>query len=113
MEGWGKEPAGWIYVAWHPERSGYTKIGYTLWHPRDPCEKYRHGIKRLHRIENYLEAFGFGGLQDWCSDYHPQANRSVRRAVSDLQRFDVGRNREIYDIAPQDLITKIKAELVA
>jgi hypothetical protein len=116
QEGTGVAPAGFLYVAWHPERPGFTKIGYTYWHPREPCWKYPRPKKRLHDIENYLEAFGFGRLRDWCSDFHPQAKgieQRVRARLRHVQRADVGRNDEIYDVDPQELIDLIRAEMNA
>ena len=116
VDGTGKKPAGFVYVAWHPERPGYTKIGYTLWHPREACSKYPNGIKRLHRIENYLQAFGFGQLRDWCSSFHPHAEifeQQVRYELRHLKRRDVGRNHEIYEITPAEMIERVEAKFNA
>ncbi|MCW3796950.1 GIY-YIG nuclease family protein [Sphingomonas sp. BN140010] len=117
MEGTGVRPAGFIYVAWHPLQTElYTKIGYTLWHPRRACWKYKNGKKRLHDVEKYLEAFGFGPLQDWCSDFHSDAERveqKVRARIANLQRRNVGRNQEVYEIDPNQLRNLIEKEMNA
>ena len=116
MEGWGTSPAGFLYVAWHPRSPGYTKLGWTLWHPRNPCEKYPRSKKRLHDIENYLQAFGFGGLEVECFDFHPKARvveQLLKKELAPLRRGDVGRNTEIFDIDPSDLIIKVRVALNA
>ena len=116
VDGTGIRPAGFVYVASHPERPGFTKIGYTLWHPRVACTKYPKGIKRLHRIENYLEAFGFGRLRDWSSDFHPRAQtieQAVRAKIKHLKRNDVGRNKEVYNISHDEMVALVEEELNA
>ena len=114
--GWGKEPAGFLSVAWHPRSPGYTKLGFTLWHPTEPCEKYPRGKKRLHDIDHYLEAFGFAGLQVEAFDFHPRAKIiewDLKRELAPLKRADVGRNTEVFDIAPEVLIARVKDALNA
>jgi hypothetical protein len=108
--GWGKLPAGYLYVAWHPKSPGYTKLGFTLWHPVDPCEKYPRGKKRLHDIDNYLEAFGFPGLEVQPFDFHPRAKlveSNLKRELAEFRRIDVGRNTEIFNIDHKMLIARV------
>ena len=114
MDGWGTAPAGFLYVAWHPKSPGYTKLGWTLWHPTQPCEKYPNGKKRLHDVENYLQAFGFGGLKVETFAFHPKAKlieSKLKREFADLRRRDVGRNREIFDVDPDVLILRVQEAL--
>ena len=116
MEGWGTAPAGFLYVAWHPKSPGYTKLGWTLWHPTDPCPRYPKPKKRLHDVENYLQAFGFGGLRVECFDFHPKAKlveTRLKRELASLRRRDVGRNTEIFEIAPEELIARVREALNA
>jgi len=116
MEGWGKSPAGFLYVAWHPRSPGYTKLGWTLWHPTEACEKYPHGKKRLHDIEHYLQAFGFGGLKVESFEFHPKAKlieSKLKRELSELRRRDVGRNSEIFNIDPEVLVRRVRDALNA
>ncbi len=116
MDGWGKAPAGFLYVAWHPRSPGYTKLGWTLWHPTEPCERYPNGKKRLHDVEHYLQAFGFGGLRVEVFPFHSRAKEvesRIKRELADLRRNHVGRNTEIFDIEPEDLICRVKAALSA
>ncbi|WP_162888068.1 GIY-YIG nuclease family protein [Sphingomonas mesophila] len=116
MEGLGKSPAGFLYVAWHPKSPGYTKIGWSLWDPVNPCEKYPGGKKRIHDVQKYLEAFGFGPLQVRGFPFHRHARLiegKIKKKLVDQRRGSVGRNREIFDIDPQNLISLIETELYA
>jgi hypothetical protein len=100
----GERPAGWVYVAWHPQSPGFTKIGYSKWHPIEPCIGYPKGKKRLHHLEFGLRAFGFGELQKWASHYHDDAEaieKVIRRELAHIRRKDVGSSREIFDITPE------------
>jgi hypothetical protein len=100
----GQEPGGWIYVAHHLARPGLTKVGYLTWHPNEPCWKYQHGIKRLHRIEKHLVDFGFGPLEKWASPYHPEAKqleKIIHRSLTMSLQKDGGSGREIFNIDPE------------
>ena len=101
----GQKPAGWIYIASHPRSEGFTKIGYSKWHPIEPCFKYPHGIKRIHRTEKHLVDIGFGPLKKWASKYHEEAEHlenRIHKQLKNRRRTDVGTSREIFDISPED-----------
>lgn len=107
----GEPPAGWVYVASHPLATGYTKIGYSKWHPTKPCFRYPSGFKRLHHLEFSLRAFGLGGLKKWSSEYHVDA-RSIeshlRKCLRAHQRHDVGTSREIFAISHSQAVAVVR-----
>ena len=110
MQG-GTPPAGWIYVASHPLTAGYTKIGYSKWHPIEPCFQYPRGYKRLHHLEFSLRAFGFGELKKWASKYHEDADgldKLIRRQLDKFRRRDVGTSREIFDMSHDEAIAFVE-----
>ena len=107
----GDPPAGWVYVASHPLATNYTKIGFSKWHPIEPCVRYPDGYKRLHHLEFSLRAFGLGELRKWSSEYHLDARgveRRIRQRLKHLQRHDVGKSREIFDISHEEAIAIVR-----
>ena len=112
----GRRPAGWIYVASHPDSVGFTKVGYSKWHPRLPCIGYPKGFKRLHQIERYIVAFGLKPLNDWVSDYHERAERveqAVHRELKVKRRLGVGPATDIFDIEHDAAVEIVKRHLHA
>jgi hypothetical protein len=82
----------------------------------DPCEKYPRGKKRLHDTDNYLEAFGFPGLEAEAFNFHPKAKlieQALKRELWEVRRRDVGRNTEIFNIDHELLIARVKKALNA
>ena len=107
----GQPPGGWVYVASHPLTSGFTKIGYSKWHPIEPCFQYQNGFKRLHHLEFSLRAFGFGPLEKWASDFHEDASgieKIIRKRLALVRRTDVGTSREIFDISHDEAVDLVK-----
>jgi hypothetical protein len=108
----GQPPAGWVYVASHSLATGYTKIGYSKWHPTKPCFRYPSGFKRLHHLEFSLRAFGLGELKKWSSEYHVDARSiecELRARLRAHQRRDVGTSREIFAISHSQAVACVRA----
>jgi hypothetical protein len=107
----GNRPAGWVYVASHPSTSGYTKIGYSKWHPFEPCIGYPKGFKRLHHLEFSLRAFGLGELRKWASPFHENAEgleKQIRARLAKSRRTDVGTSREIFDLTHDEAVAIVE-----
>lgn len=108
----GEPPAGWVYVASHPlAPDGYTKIGYSKWHPTQACFRYPRGFKRLHHLEFSIRAFGLGELKKWASEHHLDARdieKQIRRHLRDRRRVDVGTSREIFRITHSEAVALVR-----
>jgi hypothetical protein len=101
--------SGWVYVVWHPKSPRHTKIGFSKWHPFDPDEKYT--LKRTHRIEWALMAFGFGPLERWATQPLPNAKaieKAAHRELRTCRRSNIGAAREIFDIEPYEAIALVE-----
>jgi hypothetical protein len=104
-------PAGWVYVAWHERSPGFSKIGYSKWHPIEPDERY--SFKRIDQISRYLVSFGFGPLDRWASPFHPEARtieNAVHRELKAYRRRDVGPSTDIFAIDPREAISLIESK---
>lgn len=91
---------------------GYTKVGYSKWHPIEPCFRYPDGIKRLHRLEFSIKAFGLGELKKWSSEFHSDAReveREILRILNTRRRSDVGTSREVFDISHLEAVSIVRS----